>query len=179
MPKVLRLTPAIRRAVADELLRREFVAFVRRTFETVVPGEELHLNWHIRAMAHVLERVRQGKIKRLIITVPPRHLKSITTSVAFPAFVLGHDPTKKCVCLSYSGDLAVKQAGRPAAGAPSGDDARLLRTRIGFMRPRGAFTSIVRSCLSIRPSIHWWDTWRVPWPYFSATSNSPVARSSV
>ena len=110
MPKVLSLSPAIRRAVADELLRRELVAFVRRTFETVVPGEELHLNWHIRAMAHVLERVRRGKIKRLIITVPPRHLKSITASVAFPAFVLGHDPTKKFVCLSYSGDLAVKHA---------------------------------------------------------------------
>ena len=97
MPKVLSLSPAIRRAVADELLRRELVAFVRRTFETVVPGEELHLNWHIPAMAHVLERVRQGKIKRLIITVPPRHLKSITASVALPAFVLGHDPTKKFV----------------------------------------------------------------------------------
>ena len=110
MRKVLSLSPAIRRAVADELLRREFVAFVRRTFETAVPGEELHLNWHIRAMAHVLERVRRGKIKRLIITVPPRHLKSITASVAFPAFVLGHDPTKKFVCLSYSGDLAVKHA---------------------------------------------------------------------
>jgi hypothetical protein len=107
-PKIL--SPAAQRAVVDELLRREFVAFVRRTFETVVPGEELHLNWHIRAMAHVLEQVRQGKVKRLIITVPPRHLKSITASVAFPAFGLGHDPTKKFVCLSYSGDLAVKHA---------------------------------------------------------------------
>src|SRR5215831_18506257 len=104
------LSLAARRAVADELLRREFVPFVRRTFETVVPGEQLHLNWHIHAMAHVLELVRRGKIKRLIITVPPRHLKSITASVAFPAFVLGHDPTKKFVCLSYSGDLAVKHA---------------------------------------------------------------------
>jgi hypothetical protein len=110
MSKVPTLSPAIRRAVADELLRREFVPFVRRTFETVVPGEQLHLNWHIHAMAHVLELVRRGKIKRLIITVPPRHLKSITASVAFPAFLLGHDPTKKFVCLSYSGDLAVKHA---------------------------------------------------------------------
>jgi len=42
--------------------------------------------------------------------VPPRHLKSITASVASPAFVLGHDPTTKFVCLSYSGDLAVKHA---------------------------------------------------------------------
>jgi hypothetical protein len=110
MPRAKSLSPAAQRAVVDELLRREFVAFVRRTFETVVPDEELHLNWHIHAMAHVLEQVRRGKIKRLIITVPPRHLKSITASVAFPAFVLGHDPTKKFVCVSYSGDLAVKHA---------------------------------------------------------------------
>src|SRR5262247_1690041 len=110
MPKVLRLTPAMRRAVADELLRRDFVAFIRRTFETVVPGEELHLNWHIRAIAHALNEVRRGRIKRLIITLPPRHLKSITTSVAFPAFVLGHNPTKKIICVSYSSELAGKHA---------------------------------------------------------------------
>jgi hypothetical protein len=35
---------------------------------------------------------------------------STTSSVASPAFVLGHDPIKKFVCLSYSGDLAVKHA---------------------------------------------------------------------
>src|SRR5260221_12549786 len=89
MSKVLSLTPAIRRAVADQLLRREFVAFVRRTFETVVPGEELHLNWHILAMAHVLERIRRGKIKTLIITLPPPSPKSIPAQGAFPAFWLG------------------------------------------------------------------------------------------
>jgi predicted phage terminase large subunit-like protein len=94
----------------DELLRRNLVDFVRRSFETVVPGESLRLNWHIPAMAHVLEQVRWRKIKRLIITIPPRHLKSITTSVAFPAFLLGHDPSSKIVCVSYSTDLAIKHA---------------------------------------------------------------------
>jgi predicted phage terminase large subunit-like protein len=120
MSRAPSLSPAAQRALADELLRRDLVAFVRRTFETVVPGEELYLNWHIPGMAHVLERVRQRKIKRLIITVPPRHLKSITVSVAFPAFVLGHDPTKKFVCLSYSSDLAVKHAAdfRAVVNAP-------------------------------------------------------------
>ena len=55
-----------------------------------------------------LEQVRLGKIKRLIITVPPRSLKSIMCSVAFPAFVLGHDPTKRLIVASYSADLAIK-----------------------------------------------------------------------
>ena len=105
-----RLSPAAQRVLVDESIRQDLVSFIRKTFETVVPGEELHLNWHIRAIAHVLDKVRHGRIKRLIITLPPRHLKSITTSVAFPAFVLGHDPTKKIICVSYSSELAVKHA---------------------------------------------------------------------
>jgi predicted phage terminase large subunit-like protein len=110
MPRPRTLSPQAQREVVDELIRRDLVAFVRRSFETVAPGESLRLNWHIRAMAHVLEQVRRGKIKRLIITIPPRHLKSITTSVAFPAFLLGHDPSAKIVCVSYSADLAIKHA---------------------------------------------------------------------
>ncbi len=52
----------------------------------------------------------KGEIKRLIITVPPRSLKSICASVAFPAFVLGHDPRRRFICVSYSEALARKHA---------------------------------------------------------------------
>ena len=52
----------------------------------------------------------RGEIKRLIITVPPRSLKSICASVAFPAFVLGHDPTRRIIGVSYSEGLARKHA---------------------------------------------------------------------
>jgi predicted phage terminase large subunit-like protein len=100
----------LKRAIIEDVVRRDLVAFMRIVFEIVVPGERLHLNWHIHAIAHKLEAVRSGKIKRLITTVPPRHLKSLLSSVAFPAFVLGHDPTKKIVCASYSSDLAAKHA---------------------------------------------------------------------
>ena len=104
------LSAAALRILIDESIRQDLVSFIRKTFETVVPGESLHLNWHIRAIAHALNEVCRGRIKRLIITLPPRHLKSITTSVAFPAFILGHDPTKKIICVSYSSELAVKHA---------------------------------------------------------------------
>jgi hypothetical protein len=46
----------------------------------------------------------------LIINMPPRSLKSIAASVAFPAFVLGHDPSRRIICVSYSGDLAKKHS---------------------------------------------------------------------
>ena len=108
MPQALS-SPA-QRSLIDRYTQSDLVTFVRRAFETVVPGESLHLNWHIHAMAHQLERVRQGNCKRLLVTIPPRSLKSIVTSVSFPAFVLGHDPTTKIVCASYSHELAVKHA---------------------------------------------------------------------
>ena len=57
-----------------------------------------------------LRRVRHGEIRRLIINMPPRSLKSIAASVAFPAFVLGHDPSRRIICVSYSGDLAKKHS---------------------------------------------------------------------
>jgi len=80
-------SPALKRKLVDAVLANELFAFVRRVFETIVPGEELSLGWHLRAMAYALERVRRGETRRLIITVPPRNLKSITASVSFPAFV--------------------------------------------------------------------------------------------
>jgi hypothetical protein len=45
--------------------------------------------------------VRQGKIRRLIINLPPRHLKSLMASIAFPAWCLGHDPSAQILCVSY------------------------------------------------------------------------------
>jgi hypothetical protein len=88
--------------------RRDLVSFVRKMFHVLNPSAIFHMNWHICAIAYYLEQVRLGKIKRLIITVPPRSLKSIMCSVAFPAFVLGHDPTKRLIVASYSADLAIK-----------------------------------------------------------------------
>jgi predicted phage terminase large subunit-like protein len=65
---------------------------------------------HIHAIAWRLEQCLRGDIKRLIITLPPRHLKSICASVAFPAWVLGQDPGKRIICASYSNELAEKHA---------------------------------------------------------------------
>jgi predicted phage terminase large subunit-like protein len=92
----------------DGACRTDFVSFVQRVFYTLMPNATLHMNFHIEALAFHLELVRLGIIKRLIINIPPRSLKSIVTSVAFPAFVLGHDPTKNLVMISYNFDLAVK-----------------------------------------------------------------------
>ena len=53
-------------------------------------------------------RVARGEVRRLIINVPPRSMKSITASIGFTAWLLGHDPTKRIICASYADDLARK-----------------------------------------------------------------------
>ena len=101
-------TPASSMVHVNAACRKDLVSFVRKMFYVLNPSATFHMNWHICRIAYVLEQVRLGKIKRLIITVPPRSLKSIMCSVAFPAFALGHDPSKRVIVASYSADLAIK-----------------------------------------------------------------------
>ena len=89
-------------------LRNDLYAFVQKVFETVNPGVAFSRNWSTEAVTHALQRVVSGAATRLIINIPPRNLKSICASVAMPAFLLGHNPTKKVICVSYSDDLAAK-----------------------------------------------------------------------
>jgi hypothetical protein len=94
----------------EALLRNDFRAFIHKVFATLTPGQTYIPTWHVEAITLQLERVRRGEVRRLIINMPPRSLKSIAASVALPAFVLGHDPTRRIICVSYSGDLAKKHS---------------------------------------------------------------------
>lgn len=94
----------------EAMLRTDFRAFVHKVFNTLSPGQTYVRSWHIDALACQLERVRRGLDRRLIINMPPRSLKSIAASVALPAFILGHDPTRRLICVSYSTDLAKKHS---------------------------------------------------------------------
>lgn len=101
--------PAERKRLLEAILRRDFASFVGKAATSLVPGE-LAWNWHLDAICHALEQVRLGKTRRLIINLPPRSLKSVIASVAFPAFVMGHDPSKRIICVSYAQDLATKHS---------------------------------------------------------------------
>src|SRR5579863_783154 len=92
------------------LLRNDFPSFIAKCVLTLSPGEPYQENWHLSTLAQDLQDVMDGKITRFIINAPPRSLKSIVTTVAFPAYVLGRDPTKRFICASYANDLAIKHA---------------------------------------------------------------------
>ena len=78
----------------DAILRSDFWFFAQRCFCELNPQTTLATNWHLEVIAAKLTAVRQGKIRRLIINLPPRHLKSLMASIAFPAWCLRHDASR-------------------------------------------------------------------------------------
>src|SRR5271166_1468471 len=90
------------------LLQADFASFAAHCFRELNPRTPFAPNWHHEFIAAKLAAVREGRIRRLIINVPPRHLKSHMASVCFPAWCLGHDPSAQILCASYAEDLADK-----------------------------------------------------------------------
>lgn len=91
-------------------LRNDFGVFVHRCFLTLNPGIPFLHNWHLEALAHQLEEISNGQATRVIINMPPRALKSVMVSVAYVAFLLGHNPRRRIFVISYSTELANKHA---------------------------------------------------------------------
>ena len=94
----------------NAILRSDFGFFAQRCFSELNPQAAFATNWHLDIIAANLTAVREGRIRRLIINLPPRHLKSLMASIAFPAWCLGHGPSAQILCVSYAQDLADKLA---------------------------------------------------------------------
>jgi predicted phage terminase large subunit-like protein len=92
------------------LLRNDLYTFITRCFAQLNPGTMFMPNWHLELVASILAECLAGKWPRVIINIPPRYLKSISASVAMPAFYLGHNPAAQIICVSYAQDLSEKLA---------------------------------------------------------------------
>lgn len=86
-------------------LQNDLTCMIGKCFQELEGDEVLNINWLIRSMSWQLNEVLNGNCKRLIINVPPRHLKTICASVAFPAFVLGKNPKATFMLICYSNEL--------------------------------------------------------------------------
>jgi predicted phage terminase large subunit-like protein len=117
------------------LLRADLGTFVQRCFAELNPATVLSWNWHIDAIVAKLDACRRGEIRRLIINVPPRSMKSICASVAFPAFLLGHDPSVQIICASYGQDLADKLGRDTRSIMQTGWYAQAFGQRLAAVRP--------------------------------------------
>ncbi len=92
--------------VLQAVLATNLTSFTEFAFGVVRPGIVFKPNWHFEAVTHKLSEVASGEVRRLIITLPPRNLKSLCASVALPAWFLGRNPAERVVVVSYSDVLA-------------------------------------------------------------------------
>jgi len=90
-----------RSSLVREEAQVDFLKFVRTMWPGFIDGR------HHKVMARKFEDVVNGKIKRLIINMPPRHTKSEFASYMLPAWFLGKYPDKKIIQTSNTADLAV------------------------------------------------------------------------
>jgi predicted phage terminase large subunit-like protein len=79
----------------------DFMKFVKAMWPGFIDGR------HHKVMAKKFEEIAEGKIRRLIINMPPRHTKSEFASYMLPAWFLGKYPNKKIIQCSNTAELAV------------------------------------------------------------------------
>jgi predicted phage terminase large subunit-like protein len=115
--------------------RADFYTFLVRAFAERNGAERFVPNWHIEVLAAKLSSVRKGRALRLIVNVPPRHLKSLAASIALPAWLLGHDPKLAIVNATYAQDLADAFARDCRAVMASAWYQGLFPTRLRAARP--------------------------------------------
>jgi hypothetical protein len=96
--------------VRAEKYRRSLREFTKAAWPTIEPGVEFKNNWHIDAVSDHLQAVVEGDIKRLIINVPPRHMKSLSVAVLLPAWTWATQPSKKFLYASYASSLSIRDS---------------------------------------------------------------------
>lgn len=94
-----------------EKARRSLTEFLKQAWKTVDPAVYEH-NWDIDVVCEHLEAVSRGEIKRLLINIPPRRLKSTMCGVMWPAWEWGTRPELKYLTGSYDSDLALRDTAK-------------------------------------------------------------------
>jgi len=93
----------------EELEKREFQEEATSTFMNfvkVIWSDFIEGDHHYK-MAEAFDKIAEGKLKRLIINMPPRHTKSEFASHLFPAYLLGKNPKLKIIEATHTADLAI------------------------------------------------------------------------
>lgn len=92
------------------LAEKSMHEYIIQAWPTLEPGRTYYDNWHIQSICEHLEAVVNGDIRRLIINIPPRHMKSITCSVAFLTWAWIHKPHLQFLYASYASSLSIRDS---------------------------------------------------------------------
>jgi len=95
-------------AVEDYIARRTFALFVKNAWHVIEPSSPFVDGKHIDAICQHLQAVSDGRIKRLLVNMPPRHAKSTLISVMWPVWTWLNAPSARFLCASYALSLAIR-----------------------------------------------------------------------
>lgn len=84
----------------------DLIAFLEKVYPEIDPRADLQLADYVLYLNEVLQRVTTGQETRVIVNLPPRHLKSVMISVVWPAWLLGRDPSIRIAVVSHNLPLA-------------------------------------------------------------------------
>jgi hypothetical protein len=88
-------------AEAKPFITQDFLSFVQYVWPDFIEGS------HHKIINKKFNDLAQGKIKRLIINMPPRHTKSEFASYLLPAWMIGKNPKLKIIQATHTADLAI------------------------------------------------------------------------
>ena len=104
--------PGLLTALDRELATRRLGEFIRQAWPVIEPGTRFVPGWHIDAICEHLEAISQGQIRNLLITMPPRHMKSLAASVFWPCWEWIRWPERRWLFSSYAESLSIRDSVR-------------------------------------------------------------------
>lgn len=98
-------------SVTASLARSRFLQFVLYAYMRA-HGKALGDQPYVMHMCHVIEGLILGKHKRLLINLPPQHLKSFVGTICLAAYLLGTNPRMRILLIAYNDDFAASLCGK-------------------------------------------------------------------
>ena len=108
----------------EHKIQNDFMSFVKHVWPDFVEGK------HHKIIADKFNKLAEGKIKRLIINMPPRHTKSEFASFLLPAWMVGRDPKLKIIQSTHTTELAVRFGRKAKTLMDSDEYKQVFKTRL-------------------------------------------------
>ncbi len=105
-------------------VKNNFLAFVKHVWPEFIEGS------HHKIIAEKFNKIAEGKIKRMIINMPPRHTKSEFASNMLPAWMIGRKPDLKIIQTTHTTELAVRFGRKAKTLMDSEEYKQIFKTRL-------------------------------------------------
>ena len=108
----------------ENKVKSDFLSFVKHMWPDFIEG------YHHKIIAKKFNDMAEGKVKRLIVNMPPRHTKSEFASSLLPAWMIGRSPKLKIIQTTHTGELAVRFGRKAKNLIDSEDFQKIFKTRL-------------------------------------------------